>query len=145
MFSRIRSFRCVNCNEMVNDSMPKCPFCSVAIDEGVAALLSERQEKTNQAYSDASYLRTAAVAMFVFFAFGLIFTLAYFAFAGTFAVVGVLLLRWQMKFGDLLTNDPDYERARRSKNVGFVLWIVACPLGLVFNPFLDTVLTELGL
>ncbi|HEU4797118.1 MAG TPA: hypothetical protein VFT02_15900 [Pyrinomonadaceae bacterium] len=38
-------------------------LCSVPIDPDVADLIARRQEKSNQAYSDAGYLRTALIAM----------------------------------------------------------------------------------
>jgi len=145
MFAQPRTFRCVNCNEMVNDSMTHCRFCSVPIDIGVATLLAERQQKANEAYSDASYVRNAAVTMFVFYAIGLILTMAYFAFIATFIVVTVLLIRWQVKYGVLVTNDPDYLKARRSKNIALLLLIVAFPLGVILNPFTDVILARVGL
>ena len=137
-----RTFRCANCNEMINDSMTQCRYCSVPVDQGIATMLAERQEKANQAYSDASYLRTAAVAMYVFLAVGLIFGMAYWAFVVAFMVVLVLLIRWQVKFSDLLTNDPDYLKARRSKNISLILLIAAFPLGLLFNPFWNVILKQ---
>lgn len=145
MMTKPRTFRCENCSEMINDSMAQCRYCSVPIDPGVASMLAERQEKANQAYSDASYLRTAAVAMYVFLAIGLRLALAYFGFVATFAVVTVLLLRWQMSFNDLLTNDPDFKRARRSKNISLLLLVGAVPLGLIFNPFWGLIFSELGI
>lgn len=144
MFAQPRTFRCVNCNEMINDSMAECRYCSVPVDAGIAALLAQRQEKANQAYSDGLYLQNAAVAMFVFLGFGMIFALAYWGFVGAFAVTAVLLIRWQMRFSDLRTDDPDYRRARRSKNIALLLLIVALPLGLLLNPFLSLMLSELG-
>ena len=144
MLAPPRTFRCPNCNEMINDAMKECRYCSVPVDVGIASLLAERQEKANQAYSDGSYLRNAAVAMFVFFAVGLFFTFAYFAFVGAFIVVAVLLIRWQLRFSDLLTNDPDYQKARRSKNIALLLLIIALPLGLILNPFSDVILEHLG-
>jgi hypothetical protein len=44
---------------MINDSMTQCRYCNVAVDPGWRRLIAERQEKANQSYSDASYLRTA--------------------------------------------------------------------------------------
>lgn len=143
MFAQPRTFRCPNCNEMINDAMKECRYCSVSVDSGIATLLAERQERTNQACSDASYLRNAAVAMFVFLAVGLLFTFAYFAFVGAFIVVALLFIRWQLRFSDLLTNDPDYQRARRSRNVALLLLIIASPLGLILSPFLDVILAGL--
>lgn len=142
MLAQPRTFRCANCNEMINDSMTQCRYCSVPVDQGIATMLADRQEKANQAYSDASYLRNAAVAMYVFLAVGLIFGMAYWAFVGAFIVVTILLIRWQWKFSDLLTNDPDYGQARRSKNIALILLIVAFPLGVLLNPFWDLILRE---
>ena len=142
MLAQPRTFRCANCNEMINDSMTQCRYCSVPLDQGIATLLADRQEKANQAYSDASYLRNAAVTMYVFMGIGLIFGMAYWAFVGAFIVVTILLIRWQWKFSDLLTNDPDYEQARRSKNIALILLIVAFPLGVLLNPFWSLILRE---
>ena len=72
MFATPRTFPCPNCKEIINDSMTTCRFCSTEIDSGIAALVAEQQAKANQAYSDASFLRTAAVAMFVFLGLSMI-------------------------------------------------------------------------
>jgi hypothetical protein len=108
----------------------------LAIDRGVAELIAGRQEQVNQAYSDASYLRRTAVAMYVFLTVGTFFTLAYWGFLIAFWMGLFLLVRWQVKFNDLLTNDPDYAKARRSKNLSFLLLLGGLPLGILTNPFL---------
>ena len=131
-----RTFRCPNCNEMINEEAKQCRFCSVAIDPGVAELIAGRQQQVNQACSDASYLRRAAVAMYVFLAVGTIFGWAYWAFVVTFWLGVILLIRWQSKFSNLLTNDPDYPTAKRSKNISALMILGALPLGLILNPFL---------
>jgi len=128
---------------MINDSMGTCRYCSAAIDPGIAKLIAERQEKANQAYSDASFLRNAAVAMFVFLTVGLVLTIGYLGFAVTFLTTLILLVRWQFKFSNLLTNDPDYLMAKRSRNVAAVLVIVAVPAGIVANPFGNVILQTL--
>lgn len=144
MLTQPRTFRCPNCNEMINEVMKECRYCAVPVDVGIASLLAERQENTNQACSDASYLRNAAVAMYVFLGVGLLFTFAYFGFLGAFSVVALLLIRWQLRFGNLLTTDPDYERARRSRNIALLLLIIASPLGLLLSPFFDDILAGFG-
>lgn len=138
MIASPRTFRCPNCNEMINDSMTQCRFCSVPVDPGVAQLIAERQEKANQACSDASYLRTAAVAMYVFMGLSFIpyVPLVEWGFVVTFVVVLVLLIRWQVKFGRLTINDADYLKARRSWRLSLVLWIVAIPLGFIIRPII---------
>lgn len=133
-----RTFPCPNCNEIVNESMTLCRSCSAPIDPAAAQLIAERQEKANHAYSDASYLRTASIAMYVFMGLSLI---PFIPFVGTafliiFVVVLVLLIRWLVKFGRLVTNDADYLKARRSWRFSLVLWIVAIPIGFIIRPLI---------
>ena len=107
MFAQSRTFRCPNCKEMVNDSMKECPFCKVPFDPGIVAHAAGRQEKANRAYSDANFPKIAATSMFVFLGIGLIPLLGfvYYGFIFTFVVVLVLLIRWQVKFSGLLTDE----------------------------------------
>lgn len=138
MIANPRTFRCPNCNEMINDSMTVCRYCNVPVDPGVAQLIAERQEQANQAYSDASYVRTAVVAMYVFMGLSFIplVPLVGWGFLATFVVVLVLLIRWLFKFGRLVTNDADYLKARRSWRLSLVLWIVAIPIGFIIRPLI---------
>ena len=78
--------------------------------------------------------------MFVFLAVGLFLTFAYMGFVATFVVAAVLLVRWQVRFGDLLTDDTDYSRAKRSRNVAALLLIAAVPAGIIFSPFIDVII-----
>jgi hypothetical protein len=61
----------------------------------------------------------------------------------TFVVVLVLLILWQVRFGSLVTDDRDYERARRSKNIAFLLLIIAVPVGFVIRPLISLILSML--
>jgi hypothetical protein len=140
--SYARTFRCSNCNEMISEDSTQCRFCSIAIDPGVAELIAGRQERVNAACSDASFLRRAVVAMYVFWAIGILITFAYWGFLITFWVAVVLVIRWQIKYSDLLTNDPDYAKARRSKNISLLLLLGGLPLGLLTNPLLGEALAR---
>lgn len=139
-----RTFRCPNCNEMINEGMKECRYCSVAIDPGVAQLIADKQENANQACSDASYLRTAVIAMYVFMVLSLVplIPLVSPAFVILFVVVVILLIRWQVKFGGLQISDPDYETARGSWKTSFIALIVALPLGFGVRPIVQAVLFE---
>jgi len=131
-----RTFRCPNCNEMINDQMTQCRFCSVPIDPGVAQLIAERQEKANQAVSDASFLRTATVALWVLLGLSFVPFIPFVELA--FVVVGivviVLVIRWQVKFSNVLTNDPDYQTARKSWRLSLMLMLVALPVAFIVRP-----------
>jgi len=119
---------------MINDSMTVCRFCSVPVDPGVAQLIADRQEKANQAYSDASYLRTAAIAMYVFFGLSFIPFLPFVSWGSliTFFVVLFLLVRWQLRYGSLITDDADFKTARRSWWVSLVM-LLALPVLVVIR------------
>jgi hypothetical protein len=145
MFAQPRTLRCPNCNEMINDSMKQCTFCSVPLDPAIATLVAERQEKANRAYNDASFLRTTAISQFVFLGISFIpfLGMVYYGFLITFIAVVVMLIRWQVKFGNLLTDDSDYKRAKRSKNIALIFWLAAIPLGFVVRPLWDLLLSRL--
>jgi len=124
---------------MINDSMTQCRFCSVPVDPAVAQLIAERQEKANQAYSDASYLRTAAIAMYVFFGLSMLLAFFFWGLLITFFVVIVLLIRWQVRFGALVTDDEDYKRARKSWWISLVL-LLGVPLIFVVRIVIEVLL-----
>jgi hypothetical protein len=134
MLANPRTFPCPNCKEIINESMTQCRYCSVPVDPAVAQLIAGRQEKANQAYSDASFLRTSVIAMYVFL-FVSWFPFLPFMFWGfviTFVVVLVLLIRWQVRYSSLITSDVDFKRARRSWWVAFVLFL-GVPLLVTFE------------
>jgi len=128
-----RTFRCLNCNEMINDSMTQCRYCNVTVDPVVAQLVAERQEKAIKSYREVAYLRWVVVAMYVFMGLSYIpyVPLVGWGFLVTFIIVLVLLIRWQVKFGSLVTNDADYLKARRSWRLSLVLWLAAIVLGFI--------------
>ena len=142
MLANPRTFRCPNCKEMINDSMTQCRYCSVPVDPGVAQLIADRQEKANQAYSDASFLRTAVVAMYVFLGVSLIPLLGFavWGFFITFVVVIVLLIRWQVRYATLLSDDSDFKKARRSWWISLLMLIGISAL-IVFRVVLGLLLT----
>lgn len=138
----LRTFPCPSCGEIINEQAEVCKFCSAPVDREVALQAAELQSKANQACSDASYLRTAAVLLYGFLAASLIpfLGIAFWGFLVTLVVVLVMFVRWQMNFGRLRSNDPDYAKARRSKNLALVLWLVALPAGFIVRPVLLYVL-----
>jgi len=133
-----RTFRCPNCNEMINDSMTQCRYCSVPVDPGVAQLIADRQQKANHAVSDASYLRSTTIAMWVLLGLSFIplIPLVSLGFLIVLAVAIVLVIRWQVKFGNLLTNDPDYQAARKSWRMSLLLMLVATPVAFIVRPII---------
>lgn len=130
MFEQTLSFPCPSCKEIINDRAAQCKYCGAPIDQGVAQFAAEVQSKVNQAYSDASYLKTAAFALLTLLAISLL-PFVPFVFYGAififFALI-VLIIRWQLRFSNINTTDPDYPKAKRNKNIALVLWVVAIPI-----------------
>lgn len=131
-----RTFACPSCKEIINDSVRECRFCGAPVDPAIAASIAAVQDKVNQACSDASYLKTTALIMTA--CLGLSF-IPFIPFVGllfflVFCAVLFMLIRWQVMFGGLVSSDPDYRSARRSKNISLALWAVALPLGFIVKP-----------
>jgi hypothetical protein len=133
-----RTFPCPNCREIIHDQMKVCRFCQVPVDPAIAAQLAYQQSRVNQACSDASFLRIAAATMFVFMAISLVpfISFADWGFLMSFFFVAVMAVRWQVNFGSLVTNDPDYVKAKQARNVAILLWVVAIPVGFILRPFI---------
>ena len=141
MLASPRTFPCPNCKEIINDSMTECRFCSVPVDPSVAQLIADRQEKANHAYSDASYLRTAAIAMYVFLGLSLVpfLPIVSWGFLIVFIIVIVLLIRWQVRYSGLITDDADFKSARRSWWISLVM-LLGVPVIFVIRVVIEVLL-----
>lgn len=138
MLTQPQTFPCPNCKEIINDSMSRCRYCDAPVDPQTAAAAAELQARVNQACSDASYTKTAALVMWAFLGLSFVpfIPLVSWGFLFTFVVVLVLIVRWQLKFGRIKTDDPDYPGARRSKNLAALLWLGALFLDFIIRPLL---------
>ena len=132
MLSQPQTFPCPNCKEIINDTMERCRYRSAPVDRHAAA--AEIQSKVNRACSDASFLRTTAATMFVLLGLSLLPFISFIMYLGSiiiFLAVLVMVILWQVRFGSLQTDDPDYKRAKRLKNISLLLWLLAIPVFLV--------------
>ncbi|MES2393530.1 MAG: hypothetical protein V4555_17975 [Acidobacteriota bacterium] len=113
----IQVFPCPNCHETINTSQQQCAFCGTPVDPAAAQASATRTTLISQACSDASYLKTMAICGAGFFALRMLPILG---FVGTFGflflsvALPVMSVRWWYKFGNILTDDPDFRAARRS-------------------------------
>jgi hypothetical protein len=133
--SETQTFPCPSCNEIINDSMRECRFCRALIDPRAARAAGELQARVNEACSEASYAASTAYVMLALLVLSVLpfIPLVWVAYLLTFFAVIIMVVRWQMKFGDIRTGDPDYKRALFSRNVALVLWLVATPLWVAGN------------
>ena len=136
------SFPCPYCNEYINTSMERCRFCSQPIDRQLAQQAAYVQERVNQAYNQANYIRLMAGTMWIFFLLRLI------PFVGgimtwglliTFFGVPISVIVWHGKFSGIQTRDPDFAKAKRTKNMALLIWapVILCfPLLVVLSSFM---------
>jgi hypothetical protein len=125
-------FECPNCKETIDSTAEKCRFCGLVVDREAAQKAALFLAKINQACSDASYMKSCAWALPVFY------LLRYVPFLGLLGVVGFLglliglpiwALRWWLKYGSLMMEDADFIRAR---NTVKIIGIVVPTLSIVF-------------
>jgi len=139
MLTDIRTFPCPACSQIINDSADICRFCGTPVDREAAIAAADIQDRVNRGCSDASYLRTVAVAMFVFLGLSFIplIPLVSMGFLITFVVLAILLVRWQVKYRNIPTKDSDYDKAMGQRNLAFSLWIAAIAVGFVIKPLVE--------
>jgi hypothetical protein len=125
-------FECPACKETIDAKAQTCRFCGVKVDHEAALRAAVVLAKVNQACSDASYMRSTALTLPVFFALRFV---PFIALLGTVGFDGVTLitpfwaLRWWLKYRAIKTDDADFSSARnRVKWIGI---IVSCVLVLV--------------
>jgi hypothetical protein len=87
-------------------------------------------------------LRYSAAAMWTFSLFALIPFLLPLAYASNvmFFIVPVWLIYWQVRYGNLQSDDKDYARAKRDRLIAFLTWapamafeVVSLTIGLLFR------------
>jgi hypothetical protein len=125
-------FECPACKETIDAKAQTCRFCGVKVDHEAALRAAVVLAKVNQACSDASYMRSTALTLPVFF--GLQFV-PFISGVGRIGFLGITLvtpfwaLRWWLKYRAIKTDDADFSSARnRVKWIGI---IVSCVLVLV--------------
>lgn len=108
-------FECPVCKQTIDSSSTQCRFCSATIDPAAAEAAAEKMAKVNQACSDASFLRTMAITILVFFGFMFVPFLNFLGWAGYWFLmfaVPFMTIRWWVKFGAIHADDRDFKRAR---------------------------------
>jgi hypothetical protein len=108
-------FECPVCKQTIDSSSTKCRFCSATIDPAAAEIAAEKMAKVNQACSDASFLRTMAIAILGFL--GLMFLpilnmLGSLGYDFLVFAVPFMTIRWWVKFGAIHVDDRDFKRAK---------------------------------
>lgn len=131
-------FECPTCGETIDVSAETCRFCNAPVDRPLAMHRAMILAKVNRACSDATYMRSCALALPVFF---VVRFLPFFSWAGTLGFVvlsfaiPVWAIVWWSRFSDLESEDPDYTKSRKAvRTAGIMVGIVL--LVFVIFPFL---------
>jgi hypothetical protein len=115
------------------------------VDREAAQKAALLMAKINQACSDASYMKSTALALPVFFLLRfapIISMLGIIGFIGLLIGIPVWALRWALKFGAITSDDADFIRARKTvKIIGIIVTILLVFFAIV--PFIIGLLAVL--
>jgi hypothetical protein len=136
-------FECPKCKETIDASAEFCRFCGAGIDREEALRAAKVMARINQACSDASYMRTCALAVPVFFVLRFV---PFLTMLGTIGFVGLVFaipiwaMIWWSRYASIQSDDADFRRARGTVKicgitvgVVLVLQIVAFLLGVLLG------------
>jgi hypothetical protein len=115
--------------ETIDTMQTECRFCGAQIDAAEAEKAAELMARVNQACSDASYLRIAAIAILVFLGMMLVPFLSWYgmwSFYFLIFAVPVMAVRWWVRFGFINADDSDFVRGRLT--VAVISLLVLFPL-----------------
>jgi hypothetical protein len=118
-------FDCPACKETIDASAETCRFCGVKIDHEAARKAAAIMAKVNQACSDASYMKSTALTLPVFFAVRFV---PFISGAGTLGFWVLLVaipfwaLRWLLKYRGIESDDAEFRKARSTvKWIGIIV------------------------
>lgn len=121
-------FECPNCKETIDARAETCRFCGVKVDHEAALMAAALMARINQACSDASYMKSTALALPAFFLIRFvpfISLVGTIGFWGLLVVVPVWAMIWSIRYRGVVSEDADFNKARRT-----VKWIGIIVAGL---------------
>ena len=122
----MRTFRCPNCDKVIDTSMTACRHCSTPIDRNAAEAAADLQEKVNQAGFDASIVKQLGIWMPVSLLVAFLPIIGIVGLLGQvvlFFAVPVFFIRWWIKYSGIQTRDPDFKSAKRATMIGLLIWL----------------------
>jgi len=131
-------FQCPHCDETIDSSAETCRFCGIKVDHEAAQKAAQLMAKINQGCSDASYMKSCAWALPVFFLLRYVPFLSWLGldgFIGLLIGIPVWALRWWLKYGEIATAEADFLQARKTvKQIGIggsILFVVFLALFII--------------
>jgi len=110
-------FECPACKETIDATAETCRFCGVKVDHEAALRAAAVLAKVNQACSDASYMRSTALTLPVFFGLRFVPFIAAVGGVGFWVLLVGLpfwALRWLLKYRGLESDDVEFLKARKT-------------------------------
>lgn len=110
-------FDCPKCKQTIDASATICRFCGAPVDRDIALKSAALLAKVNRAISEASYMRTVAFSLPVFFLLRFVPFLSMLgglAFSGITVVVPVWGVIWWIRYNAIEYDDAEFRKARKA-------------------------------
>ena len=131
-------FDCPKCKQTIDASAITCRFCGAPVDRDIALKSAALLAKVNQAISEASFMRTVAFSLPVFFVLRflpMISMLGELGFVGITIVLPIWGVVWWFRYNALEYDGAEYKKARRTVMIATIV-VAAVFLLLIVVPFL---------
>lgn len=138
-------FECPHCKETIDSTADSCRFCGAKVDPESARKAAALMARINQACSDASYMRSCALSVPVFFVLRFVPFVAMLGgvgFTGLSFIVPIWAMRWWSKFGNIESDDADFRKARSTVKIAGIVVAIALVL-LIILPFFASMIGAL--
>lgn len=122
-------FECPNCKETIDAKAEACRFCGAKVDHEAALKAAAELAKVNQACSDASYMRSTALTLPVFFGLRFVPFIAVVGGIGFWVLlfgIPIWSVIWHSKYRSLTSDDAEFRKARKT-----VKWIGVIVAGVM--------------
>ena len=117
---------------MIYSDTTKCRFCSAPVDSALATAAADNRERVNSAVNQVKWIRNMAGVMWGFLPLSAIFTVGRLAVFALFFAIPISLIYWRIRYGRLMTADPDYEKAKRDGLIALLLWLLGSLMEAIF-------------
>ena len=122
-------FDCPNCKETIDARAETCRFCGAKVDHEAARTAAALMARINQACSDASYMKSTALALPVFFLIRFVPFIAPvggIGFWGLLVALPVWAMIWLIRYRGVVSEDADFRKAQKT-----VKWVGTIVAGLL--------------
>src|SRR5262245_58769505 len=125
----LRTFRCPNCNEMINTGIEKCRFCSASINHAEAEAAADRMEQINKACNAVNYLKATIAGLALMSVVNAMLDLQdqsiNWVFFSAWMTVGAIFVGWWVKYRKVLNDkEADLRQAKRWMSLLTAAWVV---------------------